>query len=131
MTLVVMSKARRRVRAAGRARVTAEELQATAVVREANSWIPAAEPAFVAGVLGLVGSGWLSTLRLWPWTPAVAVGACLINVYAAYVIRKGAAAGIKKFPFRLGATRSTRGDRVALGLAACCALLAVAAFIAR
>ncbi|WP_155369601.1 hypothetical protein [Catellatospora vulcania] len=124
-----MSKARRRARAAARARVAEE--QAPAEVREASSWIPAAEPAFVAGVLGLVASVWLTTLRLWPWTPAVAVGASLINVYAAYVIRKGAAAGVEKFPFRLGGARFLGGDRVAVGLAAGSALLVVVAFVGR
>ncbi len=98
---------------------------------EARGWQAAGLPATLAGVLGLALSIALAVWHSW-LLPAVAVGAALLNLYAAYVVVKARRADEFLFPQRWGAGRfSARGEAVSGVLALASAVLAVIGFAAR
>ncbi|MEV4410867.1 hypothetical protein [Catellatospora sp. NPDC049609] len=130
-----MPKYRRRRSAAEKSRADGSALERRAQRRaaqaehaEARTWLPAAEPAFVAGAIGFVASLWLALVGVYPLAPAVAVGSCLLNAYAVYVLRKGAEAGGDRFPFRMG--NGNPGAVVAGALGVASVVVGVAAFLA-
>ncbi|GAA1367478.1 hypothetical protein [Catellatospora chokoriensis] len=130
-----MPKSRRDVRA--RRAAAAARLQPGSRTRtrsaltEARSWQQAGLPAALAGTVGLVLSILLAAWHSW-LMPAVAVGAALLNLYAAYVVVKARRADEFLFPQRWGSGRcSVRGEVVSGVLALAAAVLAVIGFASR
>lgn len=98
---------------------------------EARSWQQAGLPAALSGAFGLVLSVLLAVWDSW-LLPAVAIGAALLNLYAAYVVVKARRADEFLFPQRWGSGRfSVRGEVVSGVLALASAVLAVIGFAGR
>ncbi|MEU8007604.1 hypothetical protein AB0B66_41145 [Catellatospora sp. NPDC049111] len=130
-----MPKSRREVRA--RRAAAAARMQpggrarTRSALTEARTWQAAGLPAALSGAVGLVLSVALAVWNSW-LLPAVAVGATLLNTYAAYVIVKARRADDVLFPQRWGAGRFTaRGEAVSGVLALASAVLAVIGFAGR
>ncbi len=105
--------------------------QTRSALTEARSWQQAGLPAALAGAAGLVLSILLAVANSW-LLPAVAVGAALLNLYAAYVVVKARRADESLFPQRWGSgSFSARGEVVSGVLALASAVLAVLGFASR